>query len=132
MDKRTLEWVKIAERGMLSLGSGSGQPGKWADDLLFESDMTWKVKIPANLAPGQYVLRHEIIALHEGDRAGGAQFYPQCVSLKVTGKGTQVLPAGTVGTQLYKSTDPGVYYNIYNDERRPTYKIPGPAKWQLA
>ncbi|KAH7027628.1 glycoside hydrolase [Microdochium trichocladiopsis] len=132
VDKAKLEWAKIAEKGQLSLGSGAGNPGKWADDLLFETGMTWNVKIPANLAPGQYVLRHEIIALHEGHLQGGAQFYPQCISIKVTGSGKQVPQGGVVGTSLYKMNDPGVYHNIYNDENKPTYKIPGPAKWQYA
>ncbi|KXJ91409.1 glycoside hydrolase [Microdochium bolleyi] len=132
VDKSKLEWVKIAEMGQLELGRGSGSTGRWADDLLFGSDMTWKVRIPKQLAPGQYVLRHEIIALHEGHLDGGAQFYPQCVSLKVTGAGKQVIQGGVVGTKLYKQSDPGVFYNIYNDERMPKYKIPGPAKWKYA
>lgn len=132
VDKNTLEWVKIAERGQISLGEGGGSTGKWADDLLFETDMTWKVKIPAQLASGQYVLRHEIIALHEGNVNNGAQFYPQCVSLKVTGAGKQVPQGGVIGTKLYTATDPGVLYNIYNDEKQPKYKIPGPALWQYA
>lgn len=41
-----------------------------------------------------------------------------------------------VGTALYDSNDPGVHYNIYNDDLKPVYSFPGPAlceyfKWEL-
>ena len=84
--------------------------------------------IPKSLAPGNYVLRHEIIALHEGYEEGATQFYPQCVNLEITGDGTET-PEGVVGIELYKSDDPGILYNIWNDETRPTYTIPGPPLW---
>ncbi|KAI1804210.1 lytic polysaccharide monooxygenase [Daldinia bambusicola] len=129
VDKATLKWFKIAEAGEIELGSGGGQTGKWADDLLIENNLTWKVKIPSSLKAGNYVLRHELIALHEGGSEGKAQMYPQCINLKVSGSGTQS-PEGVVGTQLYTATDPGILHNIYNDESLSSvadYKIPGPA-----
>ncbi|CAG9940806.1 unnamed protein product [Clonostachys rosea f. rosea IK726] len=99
----------------------------WATDLgfLFENNLSTSVKIPSDIKPGNYVLRHEIIALHEGLEQGGAQFYPQCINLKISGGGSKS-PEGTVATELYQSNDPGVLYNIYNDEKHPTYTIPGP------
>ncbi|KAK6957363.1 hypothetical protein Daesc_000147 [Daldinia eschscholtzii] len=129
VDKTTLKWFKIAEAGQLELGAGSGQTGKWADDLLIEDNLTWKVTIPSSIKPGNYVLRHELIALHEGGSEGKAQMYPQCINLKISGSGTQS-PEGVVGTQLYTATDPGILHNIYNDEKLSSvadYKIPGPA-----
>lgn len=84
------------------------------------------MKIPSSVKPGNYVLRHEILALHSAYDVGGAQFYPQCINLKITGSGSQV-PSGTTANQLYSSTHPGVKYNIYNDETNPTYQFPGPA-----
>jgi hypothetical protein len=42
-----------------------------------ENGFTWTVKIPSSLAPGSYVLRHEIIALHSAGSSNGAQNYPQ-------------------------------------------------------
>lgn len=128
VDKMTLEWVKIAELGQLGVGTGNGTTGYWAADTLLETDLTWVVTIPESLAPGNYVLRHEIIGLHEGYAEGGTQFYPQCINLEITGEGTDT-PEGVVATELYKSDDPGVLYNIYNDETNPTYTIPGPPVW---
>ncbi|SPO06236.1 related to endoglucanase IV precursor [Cephalotrichum gorgonifer] len=128
VDKTTLEFVKIAESGQFELGAGGGTPGYWAADTLFETNLTWVVTIPESLAPGNYVLRHEIIALHGAYEEGSTQFYPQCINLEITGSGTDS-PKGVVGTELYKSDDPGVLYNIYNDETKPTYTIPGPPLW---
>lgn len=125
VDMATLKWIKIAEMGQLELGAGGGTAGYWAADTLWETDLTWKVTIPASLKPGNYVLRHEIIALHSAYAEGDAQFYPQCINLEVSGNG-QDSPEGVLGTDLYKSTDPGVLYDIYNDQTGPTYVIPGP------
>lgn len=52
-------WVKISEAGYSN--------GKWAVDDLIAAQGKWDVKIPATLAPGEYLLRQEIIALHEAD-----------------------------------------------------------------
>ncbi|ETN46770.1 uncharacterized protein HMPREF1541_00959 [Cyphellophora europaea CBS 101466] len=116
VSKSSLQFVKIAEAGL------SG--GSWAANELIANGNTWPVTIPSSIAPGNYVLRHEIIALHEGGNPGGAQFYPQCVNIEVTGSGSDSLSSGTVGTQLYTANDPGVLFNMYNN---PTsYPIPGP------
>ncbi|KAI2466354.1 lytic polysaccharide monooxygenase [Annulohypoxylon bovei var. microspora] len=129
VDKTALKWFKIAEKGQLELGAGSGTTGRWADDLIIEDDLTWNVTIPSSLKAGNYVLRHELIALHEGGTEGKTQMYPQCINLEVSGTGTQS-PDGVVGTALYTSTDPGILHNIYNDEKLSSvsdYEIPGPA-----
>jgi cellulase len=44
---------------------------------LTENNFAWNVKIPASLAAGSYVLRHEIIGLHSAGSPNGAQAYPQ-------------------------------------------------------
>lgn len=65
-----------------------------------------------------------MLALHEGQRVGGTQFYPQCVNIVVTGSGTNALSGGTLGTQLYGANEPGVIFDMYNGAT--TYPIPGP------
>ena len=37
---------------------------EWAATKLIANNNSWTVTIPSNIAAGQYVLRHEIIALH--------------------------------------------------------------------
>jgi hypothetical protein len=129
-DKEKLKWFKIAQMGQISLGVGGGKPGRWADDLLREANGTWSVTIPASIKAGNYVLRNEIIALHSAYDVGAAQFYPQCANIRIGGGG-DVVPEGVVGTALYNETDPGVHYNIYNDESEPVYQIPGPTLCEL-
>jgi hypothetical protein len=123
VDKTTLEFVKIAESGLIS---DTTSPGTWASDNLISNNNSWAITIPSTLAPGNYVLRHEIIALHSAGSSDGAQNYPQCVNLEVTGSGT-ASPAGTLGESLYTETDAGILVNIYTTGL--SYTIPGPTLW---
>ncbi len=72
----TMSWTKIAE---------DGYDGKsWAVEKLIKGSYTGKAgqhkfTLP-KVAPGEYIIRPEIIALHEGDRVGGAQFYQEVCS----------------------------------------------------
>ncbi|GKT40480.1 polysaccharide monooxygenase Cel61a [Colletotrichum spaethianum] len=120
VDKTSLNFFKIDAGGVVDM---SLQNGKWADDVLIANSFTWTVQIPPTLAPGNYVLRHEIIALHSGGNPNGAQAYPQCFNLQVTGGGS-LAPAGVKGTALYKSNDPGILFNIYTSPI--VYPMPGP------
>ena len=126
VDKTTLEFFKIDAVGLVD---DSTVPGTWGDDELIENNNSWMVEIPTSIAPGNYVLRHEIIALHSAGTEGGAQNYPQCFNLKVTGSGTDS-PAGTLGTELYNLDDPGILVNIYTS--LSTYVIPGPTLYSGA
>lgn len=120
VDKTTLEFFKIDQVGLVS---DSDQPGTWGADELIANNNSWLVEIPPNIEPGFYVLRHEIIALHSAGETDGAQNYPQCFNLQVTGGGSDS-PAGTKGEALYGESDPGILINIYTELE--TYDIPGP------
>lgn len=120
VEKTTLEFFKISEKGLID---GSASPGTYAADELIDNGIGWLVQIPKSIKPGFYVLRHEIIALHSAGNADGAQNYPQCFNLEITGSGTEV-PTGTLGTELYKADDAGILFNIYTS--LSTYPIPGP------
>jgi cellulase len=118
----SLQFAKIAEAGLVS----GNNPGTWASDELIANGNAWTVDIPSSLAPGNYVLRHEIIALHAAGQPNGAQFYPQCVNLVVTGGGSAT-PSGSTASSLYSANDPGVVFNLY--EAFTSYPIPGPSVW---
>ncbi|KAF7118965.1 hypothetical protein CNMCM5793_008605 [Aspergillus hiratsukae] len=120
VDKTTLEFFKIDGVGLVD---DSNPPGVWGDDQLIADNNSWLVEIPPTIAPGYYVLRHELIALHGAGSPNGAQNYPQCFNLQVTGSGT-AQPSGVKGTKLYTPTDPGILINIYNS--LSTYVLPGP------
>ncbi|KAK5528769.1 hypothetical protein LTR23_010950, partial [Exophiala sp. CCFEE 6169] len=97
VDKTQLQFNKIDEAGLVD---GSSPPGTWASDQLIANNNSWVVTIPSDITPGKYVLRHETIALHAAHEVGGAQNYPQCINLEITGSGTTSLSGGTVGTSL--------------------------------
>ncbi|GAB7354804.1 hypothetical protein MBLNU459_g5196t1 [Dothideomycetes sp. NU459] len=126
VDKTTLEFVKIDEGGLIS---DTSVPGTWATDTLIANNNSWTSTIPSTIAAGNYVVRHEIIALHSAGTADGAQNYPQCANLKITGTGSEK-PTGTLGEALYKESDAGVIINIY--QSLSTYDIPGPTLWSGA
>ncbi|KAJ5314164.1 uncharacterized protein N7443_001048 [Penicillium atrosanguineum] len=119
--KTDLKFFKIDAGGLID---DADVPGTWATDKLISNNNSRTITIPSTIESGNYVLRHEIIALHSAENTNGAQNYPQCLNLKVTGGGSDS-PTGTLGTELYKNTDAGILVNIY--QSLSTYDIPGPA-----
>ncbi|KAL9110985.1 MAG: hypothetical protein Q9227_004600 [Pyrenula ochraceoflavens] len=118
-DGSGLNFFKIDAQGLIS-GSNTGT---WATDNLISNNFSWDVTIPSTIAPGNYVLRHEIIALHSAGNADGAQNYPQCINLQVTGSGTEN-PTGEPATKFYTENDPGIKFNLYTTFS--SYDMPGP------
>ncbi|KAJ5767497.1 glycoside hydrolase 61 [Penicillium manginii] len=126
VDKTTLKFFKIDGVGLVD---DTTVPGIWGDDQLIENNNSWMVEIPPSIAPGNYVMRHELIALHSAGSEDGAQNYPQCFNLQITGSGSDA-PSGVLGTSLYSSTDPGILVNIYAS--LSTYVVPGPTLYSGA
>lgn len=114
---KDLEFFKIDAAGY--------ENGEWAAATLIKNNLTWSVTVPESIAPGQYVLRHEIIALHSAGDENGAQNYPKCINIEVEGSGSAT-PAGVTADKLYTPTDPGIKVNVYGGDLS-SYKIPGPA-----
>ncbi|KAF9533993.1 cellulose-growth-specific protein [Crepidotus variabilis] len=125
-NSNSLDWFKIDEKGLIS---GNLPNGQWGTALVMK-DLAWTSTIPASLAAGEYLIRHELLALHQ---ANTPQFYPECGQLKVTGGGGKVPGSGyTVKFPGgYGANDPGVNINIYATESQTitTYKVPGPPVW---
>ncbi|KAI4523027.1 hypothetical protein K525DRAFT_222481 [Schizophyllum commune Loenen D] len=111
-------------------------PGLWAAAKMIQDGSKWTVNIPAGLAPGGYVLRHELYALHnpkkDGDGTSGPQGYIACVQLDVTGDGTTTLPEGTQAGQLYDPNGDFANFDLYQDGQISSFKVPGPAVWDGA
>lgn len=123
VDKTKLSFAKIDATGLIS----GSNPGTWATDQLIANKFTWNFKVPTSLKAGNYVLRHEIIALHSASNADGAQNYPQCINLQVSGGSGTAVPSGEAATSFYKETDPGIEFNLYTSFS--SYQMPGPAVW---
>ena len=81
--------------------------------------------LPTDIAPGEYLVRQEIIALHLAQTEGGAEFYPSCTQINVGGSQTGT-PNQTVSFPgAYSDTDPGILVpNVF--DAGATYIFPGP------
>ncbi|KAL1584673.1 hypothetical protein WHR41_06880 [Cladosporium halotolerans] len=127
VDKESLKFFKLDAQGVIDAASN-----QWATDKLIGDDNSWTLTIPESLAAGHYVLRHEIIALHSASQENGAQNYPQCINIEVTGSGSTDPCSGgadcVAGTALYTPSDEGIQYNIYGGDIA-SYPIPGPKAW---
>ncbi|KAF9463958.1 cellulose-growth-specific protein [Collybia nuda] len=125
-NSNNLSWFKIAETGLVS---GNLPSGVWGTGQV-QNSLSYTATIPASLAAGEYLIRHELLALHQ---ANTPQFYPECGQLIVTGGGGKT-PSGSYLVKFpgaYSMSDPGVNINIYTAEASSTYtyKVPGPAVW---
>jgi len=119
-------WFKVAAAGK----TGSGTTTGWAaTDGLTATNSIYTFTVPAALAPGQYIIRHEIIALHAAYTYPGAQVYPDCIQVTVTGSGTKTpaSPYLVAFPGAYTASTPGIVYDVYTNTS--AYPIPGPAIW---
>jgi cellulase len=110
-------WFKIFQNGLV-------KTDYWGTDALNANCGKQDVKIPSDIVPGDYLIRAEVIALHVAGNAGGAQHYVTCWQVKVSGSGN-ALPSGVSFPGAYKSTDPGILFNVYGSYT--SYTVPGPA-----
>ncbi|KAJ1727356.1 hypothetical protein LPJ61_004612 [Coemansia biformis] len=113
-------WIKIYEDGW------NTDTRSWAVDKLIANNGILSFTIPADIKPGNYLLRTEVIALHGSRRIGGTQFFPNCVHITITGSGTATLPAGVAFPGAYKPEDPGILYRRDKKGDNSGYIIPGP------
>ncbi|EIM85306.1 glycoside hydrolase [Stereum hirsutum FP-91666 SS1] len=117
-DVTGLKWFKIYEDGL------TASTQQWAVDRMIANAGKVTFTIPECIEDGQYLMRHELIALHGASTYPGAQFYLECAQLQITGGGS-ASPATVSFPGAYAGSDPGITVNIYY----PTltnYTIPGP------
>ncbi|KAF3906957.1 Endoglucanase-4 [Arthrobotrys entomopaga] len=122
--KTGLKWFKVASEGL------SG--GKWAVDNMISQSGWWYATLPTCLAPGDYLARVEIIALHSAYSSQGCQFYISCAQLRVSGSGSWTGSNYLSFPGSYSQSDPGILINIYGSSGQPDnnnkpYTAPGGA-----
>ncbi|KZT43360.1 hypothetical protein SISSUDRAFT_1057764 [Sistotremastrum suecicum HHB10207 ss-3] len=114
-------WFKISEMGL-----PSSNPDYWATEVLNDNCGHYTFTIPSDIAPGEYLLRAEVIALHVASSVGGAQFYMSCYQITI-GKGGSAAPPTVSIPGAYSANDPGILIDIYTQLN--TYQIPGPTPY---
>ncbi|KAK4165591.1 glycoside hydrolase [Cladorrhinum sp. PSN259] len=117
-------WFKVAESGL--------NGGVWAVDNMISNGGWHYFNMPSCVAPGDYLMRVELIALHSAGSAGQAQFYMECAQIRITGSGTKTGENFVSFPGAYKADHPGIRVNIYDNSGNPNgggrpYQIPGPA-----
>ncbi|KAF7365218.1 hypothetical protein MVEN_00393400 [Mycena venus] len=101
-DASNAMWFKIQQVGRDATGG-------WAQAQL-NTGAPATLNLPSNLAPGNYLLRHEIIALQNAEGSGtGAPTSGELVKLP----------------GAYSATDPGILVDVYSNPNAP-YTFPGP------
>jgi hypothetical protein len=116
-DSSNARFFKIKQDGVKS-------NGQWVQGDLMNGALA-TATLPSTLAPGNYLVRHEIISLHLANEAPRkAEFYPSCIQIKVGGSGT----GRPLDNELV--TFPGAYND--NDKglfgfSADNYQFPGPA-----
>lgn len=101
------KWFKIDQMGMTAPPlTGTS----WGTAVVM-AKLSWNSTIPATLAPGNYLIRHELLALHQ---ANTPQFYPECAQVVVSGSGSaQPGSSYLAAIPAYASADdPGVNVRI--------------------
>ncbi|KAI0659802.1 glycoside hydrolase family 61 protein [Cubamyces menziesii] len=115
------QWFKVAE-----IGLPSSNPDYWGTEVLNDNCGHYTFKVPSDIAPGNYLIRAEVIALHVASSVGGAQFYMSCYQVNVGGSGSANPPTVSF-PGAYNAEDPGILINIY--QQLSTYTIPGPTPY---
>lgn len=119
------KWFKIAE------DSFDTSSRKWGVDNMVANKGWSYFTMPSCIAPGQYLLKIDLLALHSAKTAGGAQFYTSCGQIRVGGTGS-FSPSTTVSFPgAYSTSDGGILINIYGltgvpDMGGKPYTAPGP------
>ncbi|TVY19256.1 putative endo-beta-1,4-glucanase D [Lachnellula arida] len=101
-------WFKIWE------DTYDAETSQWCTEKLIKNNGMLSVKIPENLAGGYYLIRPELLALHQADKnPPNPQFYLGCAQIFLNSTATS-LPKDTVKIPGYvEPTDPAVLFNIY-------------------
>ncbi|WVQ74453.1 hypothetical protein IAR50_004054 [Cryptococcus sp. DSM 104548] len=114
-----MEWFKISQ------SSYDESTDSWPTDYIAEN-LIWTFSLPTNLAAGQYLLRHELLAMHT---TGAPQFYPVAIEMQLDSSGsTTPSPTGTFPDMYTSSDDMALTQNIYGGSAlNAEFVVPGVA-----
>ncbi|KAL2144636.1 hypothetical protein VTI28DRAFT_8847 [Corynascus sepedonium] len=122
-------WSKLAE--------DSFDGTEWATTKLINNRGKVELALPKSLAPGKYLIRQELLSMHKADydcsepgrSDRGAESYPHCVQIEVSGNGNQKPNQNFDFNEGYTCKDKGIFFNIYINQN-DKYVPPGPRPWK--
>ena len=114
-------WFKVMEDGYDS------SAGKWCTEKLIPNDGHLAATIPKDLAAGYYLVRPELLALHQADKTpADPQFYVGCAQIFLSSSGSAV-PHNTVSIPGYVSmSTPAMTFNIWAQPMKLPFPDFGP------
>ncbi|KAK3366412.1 glycoside hydrolase, partial [Podospora didyma] len=111
------------------IGQEGFEGGEWPVAKLIHRGGKVDFSLPEWLSQGEYLVRQEIIALHQADHLSddpanprGAEFYVTCAQFNITGSGTKVPDQNFDPATAY--TRENTLFNIW--EPFDSYTPPGP------
>ena len=114
-------WFKIWDDGY------DETAGKWCTEKLRDNNGHFSIQLPSGLAGGYYLVRPELLALHQADKTpSNPQFYVGCAQLFLNSTGTGK-PSSTVSIPNYvQPMSPPVHFDIWTTPLALPYPMPGP------
>ncbi|KAL4891823.1 glycosyl hydrolase family 61-domain-containing protein [Aspergillus ambiguus] len=118
-------WFKIWHLGYDSAAQ------KWCTEKLIDNNGFLSVHIPADISAGYYLVRPELLALHNADAVPpDPQFYVGCAQLFVQSDGAAQPSTVSIGEDTYHIGIPGLTFNIYDQPLQLPYPMFGPPVYQ--
>jgi len=112
-------WFKLWDEGY------DESSGKWCTQKMIGNAGRISVTIPDSLAGGDYLVRPELLALHNIAVKNQPEYYIGCAQVFLESTGSAG-PESTVSIPGYTSmSDPGNQYNAFDKPLKP-FTIPGP------
>ena len=118
-------WFKIMELGF------DEEHQEWCTEKLNPKKGHLAAKVPEDLAPGYYLVRPELLALHQADKnPPDPQFYVGCAQIFLASDGKSK-PKNTVSIPGYVSLKtPAMTYNVWRDPLPLPFPNFGPPLYQ--
>ncbi|KAL8761977.1 MAG: hypothetical protein Q9184_001963 [Pyrenodesmia sp. 2 TL-2023] len=118
-------WFKIFEEDY------DNSSGQWCTSKIMANDGKLSVKMPTDLAGGYYLVRPELLALHEADKTpADPQFYVGCAQIFLQSSGTSV-PKDTVSIPGHVNMQaPAMTFGVWNTPKQISFPQFGPSTYK--
>lgn len=104
---------------------------QWCNEKMIANNGHISVKVPEDIAGGQYLVRTELLALHNAvNTPPDPQFYVGCAQVFVKSTGTAKPATVDIGEGFYDLDIPGLTYNIYDQPLKLPYPGFGPQPYK--
>ncbi|KAI4287723.1 MAG: hypothetical protein L6R35_003016 [Caloplaca aegaea] len=118
-------WFKIFEEDY------DNSTAQWCTSKIMANDGKLSVKLPTDLAGGYYLVRSELLALHEADKnPADPQFYAGCAQVFLQSSGSSV-PKDTVSIPGHVNMQhPAMTFHVWNKPKQFSFPQFGPPTYQ--